>query len=115
MSKEVKIDIDNGEVFYADEIGIMHNPMKLILDFKNITPRMDVRNNEFQPLVLKHNVIMMDIYMVKNFLQLLENNIKKYEDKFGNIKIPEQIKKFEKQRNDKKQKTSKKETPAYFG
>ena len=40
--KEVKVDIDNGDVFFADEVGVMHNPLKMIIDFRSITPRIDV-------------------------------------------------------------------------
>jgi hypothetical protein len=55
--KKVKFDIDNGREFFADEVGVIHNPIKIILDFRSITPRIDVRNQDFQPLVLRHNVI----------------------------------------------------------
>ncbi|NQV08330.1 DUF3467 domain-containing protein [Candidatus Woesearchaeota archaeon] len=111
--KQIKVDIDNGNVFFSDEIGVMHNPTKFILDFKNMTPRVDVRNKEFQPLVIKHNVILMDVFTAKSFLDALQDNIKKYEKTFGKIKTPKAYEKVKKERKSSK-KTSK-DMPSYFG
>src|SRR3989344_5960433 len=41
-NKKVKFDIDNGQTFFADEAGVIHNPLKVILDFRSITPRIDI-------------------------------------------------------------------------
>ncbi len=113
--KKVKFDIDNGQSFFADEVGVIHNPLKIIFDFRSITPRVDVRNQEYQTLVLKHNVVVMDPFTAKNFMEILQKNIKNYEKQFGKIDKPEQLKKLEK--NSKKQSKKKKEAPAptYFG
>ena len=111
--KKVKFDIDNGQAFYADELGVIHNPLRIILDFRSITPRIDVRNQEFQPLVLKHNVVVMDPYTAKTMLDLLKKNIANYEKQFGKITKPDALKKIDKE--NRKAKNSKKETPSYFG
>lgn len=109
---KVKFDIDNGNVFFADEIGIIHNPLKIMFDFKSITPRVDIRNQEFQPIVIKHNVIMVDPFIAKNFLELLKKNIANYEKQFGKIKQPEQLKKIKPKKQKKEEKDN---TPAYLG
>jgi len=113
--KKVKFDIDNGQVFFADEVGIIHNPLKIMFDFRSVTPRIDIRNQEFQPVVLKHNVIMMDPYTAKTFLDILKQNIANYEKQFGKIKKPEALKRMER-KNKKEVKGSKQEkAPAYLG
>lgn len=111
--KKVKFDIDNGQVFFADEVGVIHNPLKIIIDFRSVTPRIDIRNQEYQPLVLRHNVVMMDPYTAKTFLDILTKNLTNYERQFGKITKPKQLIKAEKK--SKKKKSSKKETPTYFG
>jgi len=111
--KEIKFEIENGPTFYADEVGIIHNPVKFILDYKNITPRVDIRNNEFQPIVIKHSVVVMDPWTAKNLSTALAENISAYEKKFGKIKRPESIKIAEKYH--KKESKTPKDMPAYFG
>ena len=53
MKKQVNFEISNGDSFFADEVTIVHNPTKLIFDFKSVTPRFYVRNNEAQPITIK--------------------------------------------------------------
>lgn len=110
-TKKVKFDIENGQSIFADEIGVIHNPLKFILDFRSITPRVDVRNQEYQTLVLRHSVVVMDPYTAKNLSTILKNNIKNYEKQFGKITEPEALKNLAKQ----KTKTKKSESPNYFG
>ena len=109
--KKVKFDIENGLSMYADEAGVIFNPLKISFDFRSITPRVDVRNKEFQTLVLRHNVITMDPYTAKKFLEILEKNLKNYEKQFGKIQKPKALAKLEK----KAKKKSKEESPVYFG
>ena len=111
--KKVKFDIDNGQSFFADEVGVIHNPLKIILDFRSITPRIDVRNQEFQPLILRHNVVLMDPFTAKTFSEILQKNIDNYEKQFGKITKPKPLQKMEKKR--KKKAKGKADTPSYFG
>jgi hypothetical protein len=111
--KKIKFDIDNGQSFFADEAGVIHNPLKIILDFRSITPRVDVRNNEYQPLVLRHNVIVMDPYTAKSLSDMLQENIKNYEKQFGKIEKPAGLKKAEKEA--KKDSKKDPDAPGYFG
>jgi hypothetical protein len=113
QKRNVKFEIENGTEFYADEVGVIHNPLKVIFDFRSITPRVDVRNQEYQPLVVKHHVIMMDPFTAKNFLDVLQQNLKNYEQNFGKIKKPAALKKME---NKNITVASEKEhAPSYFG
>ena len=111
--RNVKFEIDDGTTFYADEVGIIHNPIKLILDFKNITPRVDVRNNEYQPIVIKHNAVVMDLWTGKVFLEGLRENLENYERKFGKIEAPQAIKKAEEEM--RKDSRGKRDMPSYLG
>ncbi|MCM2324832.1 MAG: DUF3467 domain-containing protein [Candidatus Woesearchaeota archaeon] len=111
--RKVKFDIENGSSFFADEIGVIHNPLRIILDFRSITPRVDVRNQEYQPLVLRHNVVLMDPFIAKQLLDMLSQNIKNYEKQFGKIEEPKAIKKMQKKTTKKKEPEA--ESPTYFG
>ena len=114
--KKVKFDIDNGVAFFSDEVGVIHNPLKIILDFRSITPRIDIRNQEFQPLVLKHNVVVMDPYTAKTFLDILKHNVANYEKQFGKIVKPEALKRMEKKnKKDNEEKVKSEKAPAYLG
>jgi hypothetical protein len=111
--KKVKFDIDNGQSFFADEVGVIHNPLKMILDFRSITPRVDVRSNEYQTLVLRHSVVVMDPFTAKNLSEILRKNIKNYEKQFGKITKPEPLKKLDKKVKAKAK--GKEKSPTYFG
>jgi len=114
--KKVHFEIDNGKEFFADEVGVIHNPLRIIFDFRNVTPRVDMRNKDFQPLVLRHNVVLMDPYTAKSFADVLQKSLENYEEQFGEIKKPKQIKKMEDMNKDAEIKTSNiEETPSYFG
>jgi hypothetical protein len=108
--KKIKFEIDNGQSFFADEIGIIHNPLKIMFDFKSITPRVDIRNQEFQPLVLRHNVVMMDPHTAKTFLEILKKNLDDYEKQYGKIEMPKQLKKM-----NKKKPVQSEKMPTYLG
>ena len=113
MEKKIKFEINNGVEFYADEAAIMHNPMRFIMDFRNSTPRIDVRSQQQQqPIVVRHSVVLIDPYTAKSFLEELQTNINNYEKTFGKIKKPKVLEIAEKQQ---KKSSSPQETPTYFG
>jgi hypothetical protein len=114
-SKKVKFDIDNGQSFFADEVGVMHNPLKVIVDYRSITPRIDMRNQEFQPLVLRHNVVVMDPWTAKTFLDILKENIGNYEKTFGKITKPEALKRIEKKAKKNTKDAPVEKAPNYLG
>ena len=108
---QLRLDVgDAGPEFFSDEVAISHGPTKFILDFKSITPRMDVPGQPPRQM-LKHNVVKMDPYLAKEFHDVLKQNIDKYEKKFGKIEKPKQLEKAEK---DAKKKGKEKKQD-YFG
>lgn len=118
--KQINMNIDDGEEFFAHELSINFNPMQFILDFKCITPRIDARSQSTPLLAMKHNVIMLDPWHAKQISELLANVIKKFEEQFGRIEKPKAVKAFE--RNAKEQAKEVKEdtvtetqAPSYFG
>lgn len=94
--QDIRVNVNDGSEFLADEVSISHSPIRFILDFKNLTPRLDVGENAPR-MVLRHNVIVVDPYFAKDLLNVLKENIDKYEKKYGQIKRPEVLAKAEKQ------------------
>ncbi|PIN70714.1 hypothetical protein COV93_00450 [Candidatus Woesearchaeota archaeon CG11_big_fil_rev_8_21_14_0_20_43_8] len=119
--RKLNFNITDGSLFFADEVAVIHNLAKLFVDFKNTSPRVDIRYNEFQPMVLEHNVIMMDLWTAKQLHKSLGENIGNYEKSFGKIKMPEPIKKSEKMAKDAQKIACKPKPvktispPSYFG
>jgi len=87
--RRINVSIDHNESgFFTDSVTISHNPSKFIFDFVQVTPRFDRMREEMQQsLVVKHKTILMDPLMAKNILDILGENLKKYEKNFGEIKI----------------------------
>ncbi len=92
--QEIRIDSVNGEEFLADEVSVSHSPVRFVIDFKAITPRMDIANHPPRT-VIRHNVVLLDPYFAKELLQVLTDNLSKYEKKFGTVKRPEVLAKYE--------------------
>ena len=89
--KKVSLDIDQKrEGFYANNVAIFNNPTEFVLDFTQVTPRINlVEDKQIITYVVKHNPIILEPKQAKNFLNLLKENISRYESKFGKIKLPE--------------------------
>ncbi len=115
MSKKINFQVQEGDSFFSDEIAVIHNALKFYLDFKNTTPRVDIRFNDHQPMVLKHNVVIMDPYTAKELCTILSENIQNFEAKFGPIDKPEAQKKAEDIAKDQKPSVSMSDRPSYFG
>lgn len=86
--KTVNVNIDYREPgFLADYLVVSHNPKKFILDFVQVTPRFDKVGDEMkQSLSYKHNTIIVDPETAKSILGILNDNIKKFEERFSKIK-----------------------------
>jgi hypothetical protein len=91
---DMRVDVDNGTEFFAEEVSVTHSPLRVVLDFKRMIPRLEASNEP--RMVLKHSVIMLDPYFAKELLRVLKDNLEKYEKKFGQIKRPDVLKKAEK-------------------
>ena len=116
MEKNVNISVDEGDAFFCHELSVNFNPMQFILDFKSVTPRVDLRSKSSPVINIKHNVVMVDPYHAKNMLTLLTKVIGDYEKEFGEIKKPKAIeiaeKKMKTKVDDDKKTIS---APTYFG
>ncbi len=114
--EDIRVNVNDGGEFLADEVSVSHSPIRFILDFKNITPRLDIGENAPR-MVLRHNVMVMDPYFAKDLLRVLQENIDKYEKKYGQIKKPEVLEKAEKQaqKEGKKAATQIQKGQSYFG
>ena len=117
--KKVNMSIEDGKSFFAHEVSINFNPTNFILDFKNVTPRVDPRSKENLVLRMEHNVVMVDPYHAKRISELLSKVVKDYEKEFGKIEKPKAVKKYEdsakKKGRPSKAEKAKTTTPSYFG
>ncbi len=92
--KRINIKVEHGDhAFFSDNVTISHNPNKFIIDFSQTIPSFDTVGGDMrQSFIIKHKAVMLDPHFAKIFLDLLQKNIKKYEKKFGKIKIPKRKK-----------------------
>jgi len=88
--KRINVKVDHGDhAFFSDNVTISHNQSKFIVDFSQTIPSFDnVGGDMRQSFIIKHKAVMLDPNFAKIFLDLLQKNIKKYEKKFGKIKLP---------------------------
>ena len=114
-NKKVNMGINDGNEFFAHELSVNFNPMQFIFDFKCITPRVDPRTSESPMFVMKHNVVMVDIFHAKKIHELLGEVLKKYEQQYGTIEMPKVLKKLEKEKSKEKADVSKETIPDYLG
>jgi hypothetical protein len=111
--KHINWQYEDGQSFFAHEVSANFTPIHLILDFKNITPRVDSRSRTGPVFKVQHDVVMMDLFQAKRFYGLLGQVLQKYEKEFGKIQKPKSIEKFENKQ--KGLKDDKKPGPSYFG
>jgi len=117
MDKDEKINfvINDGDSFSANEISISYGPAQFSLDFKNISPRIDVRSQDgTKTFSLKHNVIIIDPSQAKNFASMLNDVLSRYEKQFGKIAEPKQLKNSKKAKPLLENKSAR-QIPSYFG
>jgi hypothetical protein len=87
-----------------------------MLDFKCITPRVDMRSKQSPVINIKHNVVMLDPYHAKRMLELLTKVVGDFEKEFGKINKPKAVEKMEKKMKDKGSADKKTiAAPTYFG
>ncbi len=95
MEQEVRMNVNDGGHFFADEASVIHNPVKMVLDFKSVTPRIDISSQGMR-VVMVHNTVAMEPYLAKDLAKVLNENIKTYEKKFGQIIRPKSLGKIKK-------------------
>jgi len=92
---EVRMNVKDNSSFNAEEVSVIHNPLRIVLDFKSVTPRVDVSGQPMR-MTMEHNVVVLEPYLAKNLLRVLEDNIKNYEKRFGKIDEPKAMEKAKK-------------------
>ncbi|OGC93642.1 MAG: hypothetical protein A2142_09660 [candidate division Zixibacteria bacterium RBG_16_48_11] len=75
----VELGEKEGEGVYSNVAFITHSPQEIIIDFGRMMPGV--------PKAKVYSRIIMTPQHAKMLLQALEDNIKKYEGQFGQIKI----------------------------
>lgn len=99
---------EHNEPFHADSATIIHGKGSVVVDFKQTTPRVDqLEGNTEHTVITEHNAIVLQPQMAKVLLNLLEENIGDYEEKFGEIELPE--------KTDQSVKTDREDTTGYIG
>jgi len=88
--KRVNVRVDHGEhAFFTDNVTVFHSPSKFIIDFSQTIPKIDnISGKMQQTFIIKHNTVILDPQFAKHFLDILKKNVKNYEKKFGDIKLP---------------------------
>lgn len=86
--KKPKIVIEEKAItgIYSDVVRVINNPYTFIIDFAQLIPPVSENEN---PLIKIHTRIIMSPQHAKALLKALEDNIKKWEKTFGEIKAPE--------------------------
>lgn len=89
IKKKINVEVEHAEpAFFSDNVTVSHSPQKFVIDFTQTTPRFDVIiNQRQQTFTIKHKTILLDPVLAKNFLNALNENIKRYEKNFGRIKL----------------------------
>lgn len=117
MEQKINFNINDGESFYTNELSVTFVPTQFAIDFKNISPRIDPRNqDDTKTFVLKHNVVLIDPFQAKLFAQVLNDAVNRYEKEYGQIEVPSAIKKAEIQiKKEQSENPKSHDVPSYFG
>ncbi len=87
--QKMEVSIDHSEPgFFSDGVTVSHNPNKFVIDFTQTIPRFDsIGPTRKQSLTIKHKTIIIDPIVAKDFLNVLRDNLKKYEKNIGKIEV----------------------------
>jgi len=77
---QVHLDDAVAEGHYANLVLITHSPVEFVLDFARVVPG--------SPKTKVQTRVILAAAHAKNLLRALEENIKKYESQYGEIKPP---------------------------
>ena len=70
--RKLNFVINDGDAFFTNEMSITFGPAQFAFDFKNISPRVDMRNqDDTKTFVMKHNVILIEPFQIKQFAKVL--------------------------------------------
>ena len=110
--QQINVEVQNGTDFFADQVSVSHNPLRFIVDFTRTTPRIDGNATSQARLVMSHNVVVIDPYLAVEFVNVLKDNIAKYEKRHGKITRPAALKKLDEEMRKSGKKEARQE---YFG
>lgn len=116
---QINLRVKDNTQFYANETTINFGPLEFVLDFRCGTHIQDASN--LRAVLMSHNVVVLTPYHAKTFSEILSKAVKDYEDKFGNVKKPSELKKAEdmikkeQKKVESKEKKQKKEDGMYYG
>ena len=90
QEKRINLSVDHGGPgFITDGVTISHNPERFIFDFVQTMPKFDkIGDKMSQSVSIMHNTVVMNPAMAKSILNILKDNMEKYEKVFGDIKLP---------------------------
>jgi hypothetical protein len=96
--KKGMVSLDHTEsAFFTDNVTVSHSASKFVVDFTQTTPRFDsFEGSHQQSFVIKHKTLVMDPQLAKIFLDVLTQNMEKFEKTFGKIKLQKEKKSKEK-------------------
>lgn len=88
--RRVNVAVDHTEpAFFTDNVTVSHSLSKFVIDFSQTVPRFDnFDNKQQQTFVVKHKTMILDPQFAKVLLSVLQQNLKRYEKNFGEIKLP---------------------------
>ena len=90
----------------SNQQTVNHQPDKFTIDFMGIFPQFNPDNKP--NAVICHKVVIMDPHVAKGLLKALQDNIERYEKKFGQIQMPEPVK-------EEKDESTPSPKPSYMG
>jgi hypothetical protein len=114
-NKNLNVSVVDGDAFFCHELSLNYNPLQFVLDFKCVTPRIDVRSKDSPVIHIKHNVVMLEPYHAKKMLELLGKVVSDFEKDYGTINKPKAVEKMEKKMKDSGANKATISTPTYFG
>ena len=82
---QIKIELDDsiGQGEYVNLAIVTHSPAEFVMDYIRVLPGMAKSK-------VKSRIIMAPMH-AKTLMMALQDNIKKYENKFGEIKVPKGV------------------------
>src|SRR3989344_5709910 len=90
------IGVNDKNPFSSDAQTVNHSPDRFEIDFKSIHSEFVPGDAQNRVMVVNHNIIFISPFVAKGLLGVLNQNIKNYEGKYGEIKKPESLEKAEK-------------------
>jgi len=79
---------------FCNQMTVSHTAAQFFLDFRLVYPQFAPDNS--QTTVVAHKTVVFEPYHLKEVIEVLHENIRRYEDQYGEIKVPEPIKRAKK-------------------